>query len=159
MNIILKPGFILQKRHLFPFSHKTHSHHRYRVIIGLGGNVGNVYGRFKIFLNYIKTHPKMTLRQSAPLLKNPPFGFTEQPDFLNTVIIIQTSLSPHELLHFLMKTEKKFGRIRLFKDGPRTLDLDIILFETKTVYNKKLQIPHPCWQTRSSVLVPMMYLQ
>lgn len=131
---------------------------RHHALIGIGGNVGNTPRRFKRLLNYLARYPGINVTAASPLLKNPPFGFTDQPDFYNGVLVIETDMTPMQLLRDLMRIEKRFGRVRSFKNAPRTLDLDIIFFEFKKVYNKTLTIPHPHWHQRESVLIPMLYL-
>lgn len=131
---------------------------RHQALIGIGGNVGNTVRRFKRLLNYFRSYPHIRVTAASPILKNPPFGYTDQEDFYNAVLVIETDLTPMQLLRDLMKIEKRFGRVRSFKNAPRTLDLDIIFFEFKKVYNKTLTIPHPYWHQRESVLIPMLYL-
>ena len=142
----------------YPYTRKRPTSKRYEVTIGVGGNIGNMRQRFQRLLRYFAQHPSVTILATAPCLENPPFGFTDQPPFLNTIIVVKTDLPPFPFLKFLMHTEKKFGRRRSFKNGPRTLDLDIIFFETKVMYNEQLIIPHPHWQSRASVLIPLGYL-
>jgi 2-amino-4-hydroxy-6-hydroxymethyldihydropteridine diphosphokinase len=133
----------------------TPSKHPFSVTIGFGGNIGNMNRRFKKLYNYLLRHPHIDIVQTSPLLQNPPFGYLEQADFINGVMLIQTSLYPTQLLDQLQHIEKIFGRIRTFSNAPRTLDLDIIFFESKKLYNKRLIIPHPDWQNRQSVIAPL----
>ncbi len=153
----LGPGLELRFLPRFPAAFPA-SNRRHRALVGIGGNVGNTERRFKRLLNYLRSYPKIRIVATSPVLKNPPFGFTEQADFYNAVVVIETDLTPLQLLHDLMRIEKRFGRVRSFKNAPRTLDLDIIFFEFKKVYNKILTIPHPYWHQRESVLIPMLYL-
>ncbi|MEF3190923.1 MAG: 2-amino-4-hydroxy-6-hydroxymethyldihydropteridine diphosphokinase [Campylobacterales bacterium] len=132
---------------------------RYRVLIGVGGNVGDVARRFRKLYRYLDQARWLKPEATAPLYHNPPFGYLDQPPFLNTLLLGRTSLSSSALLRRLLWTEKRFGRQRSFKNAPRTLDLDIIFFETKVVYNEKLRIPHPEWRARASVLVPLVALE
>jgi 2-amino-4-hydroxy-6-hydroxymethyldihydropteridine diphosphokinase len=138
----------------FPASIKK-SKKRNIALIGVGCNMGNCIRRFKKLYKFLSAHPKIDILQTSIIYKNPPFGFLDQPDFYNTILVIKTSFSPVELLNFLLYTEKKFGRIRLFKNGPRTLDLDIILFNNLKLNSDKLKIPHPYFKQRDSVLVPL----
>lgn len=132
---------------------------RHRVLIGVGGNVGNCLRRYKRLYHYLTTHPRVNPEATAPLYINPPFGYLKQAPFVNTLILLRTNLSPRALLFALLKIERRFGRRRSFKNAPRTLDLDIIFFETKVMYNEKLRLPHPGWRERPSVLVPLVALQ
>jgi 2-amino-4-hydroxy-6-hydroxymethyldihydropteridine diphosphokinase len=141
----------------FPISQKI-NRNRNRVLIGIGCNIGNCVRRFKKLFQFFKSHPSIEIIQTAPLYKNPPFGYLEQNDFINTLIVIDTNLNPFQLLNFLLYTEKKFGRKRLFKNGPRTLDLDIIMFNNLKINKKKLTVPHPFFKERVSVILPLYLL-
>ena len=133
---------------------------RHKAIIGVGGNLGDVVRRFEHLYYFLKKRSKsVVLRESAPILRNPPFGFLEQPDFYNTVLVLDISMTPRGLLRFLLHTEKRFGRRRTRKDGPRTLDLDILFYDAVKIDSKRLKIPHPEWMNRDSVLIPLMYLK
>jgi len=132
------------------------SNKKNKALIGVGCNLGNCIRRFKKLYLYFLSHPKIDVIQTSIIYKNPPFGYLKQPWFYNTIMVISTNLSPNELLKLLQHTEKKFGRIRSFKNAPRTLDLDIILYNNIKVNTKKLKIPHPFFKTRDSVLVPLV---
>jgi len=93
------------------------------------------------------------------MLKNPPFGYVDQDDFLNSIITVSTSMSPNETLRFLLHTEKRFGRKRSFANAPRTLDLDILFFDDLKIDRPHLKIPHPQWCERESVLIPMSFMR
>lgn len=129
------------------------------VLVGIGSNVGNSQMIFKKLFVYLQKHPKTRIIQTSPIYKNPPFGFLDQNDFHNAAVILKTTMRPSDFMRFLLHTEQIFGRKRAFKNSPRTLDLDIIFFEKLFVYNKKIVIPHPKWQERDSVIVPMIYLE
>ncbi|GAB6044423.1 2-amino-4-hydroxy-6-hydroxymethyldihydropteridine diphosphokinase [Caminibacter profundus] len=132
------------------------SNKKNKALIGVGCNLGNCIRRFKKLYLYFLSHPKIDVIQTSIIYKNPPFGYLKQPWFYNTIMVISTNLSPNELLKLLQHAEKKFGRIRSFKNAPRTLDLDIILYNNIKVNTKKLKIPHPFFKTRDSVLVPLV---
>ncbi|AZV47044.1 2-amino-4-hydroxy-6-hydroxymethyldihydropteridine diphosphokinase [Nautilia sp. PV-1] len=124
-------------------------------LIGIGCNLGNCIRRFKKLYIFLRQHPKIDIVQTSIIYKNPPFGYLNQPDFYNSVMVIKTDFSPCELLRFLLYTEKKFGRKRSFKNAPRTLDLDIILYNNVKINKKRLILPHPYYKKRDSVLVPL----
>jgi len=145
---------VIIKTTFFPYFKKSNK--KNKALIGVGCNIGNCIRRFKKLFCFLKTHPKIDIVQTSIIYKNPPFGYLNQPDFYNTIFVIKTSFSVYELLRFLLYVEKKFGRIRSFKNAPRTLDLDIILFNNLKINNKNLIIPHPCFKKRSSVLVPLI---
>jgi len=129
---------------------------RYSATIGVGGNLGDVKRRFEHLFNYLKKDKQVELLQTSLILKNPPFGYVNQDDFFNSIIVLKTSLNPVAFLTHLMRIEKRFGRKRSFKDAPRTLDLDIIFFDNRVIDLEKLKIPHKEWFKRESVLIPLM---
>ncbi len=132
---------------------------RHRALLGIGGNVGNVPRRFKKLLQTLKNNPRIRVIQSTPILKNPPFGYVEQSDFFNSLLVIDTSLSPKALLYTLLYLEKRFKRKRTFKNAPRTLDIDIIFYDDIVMQSKDLTIPHPHWFERESVLIPLCLME
>jgi len=129
-------------------------------LIGVGGNLGDSKRLFFKLLIKLKKDALVRVIATAPIYKNPPFGYANQPYFYNTLFLIETKLTPMNLLRYLLHIEKHFGRKRLFANAPRTLDLDILLYNKRKI-NKgdKLIIPHPHWQSRNSVLVPLYYLK
>ena len=137
---------------------KLYSSKRYMALIGIGGNLGNVKRCFDRLYQRLLSDRHIDPLKTSPLFKNPDFTGADHPDFLNGVILIATNLPPLRLLDRLGSIERRFGRVRTYKNAPRTLDLDIIFFETKTLYNERLSVPHPAWSKRSSVLVPMQML-
>ncbi|CAI6144283.1 MAG: hypothetical protein SPLUMA1_SPLUMAMAG1_01605 [uncultured Sulfurimonas sp.] len=143
----------------FPWLIKKVCQHRHQAVVGVGGNVGDVQRRFEHLFFEIQRDKRVTLTQTSLILKNPPFGFSEQEDFLNTIIVIKTSMNAKAFLAFLMRLEKKFGRRRSFANAPRTLDLDIIFFDNLVMNTDKLTLPHPAWMERESVLIPLSGLR
>ncbi|WP_181351188.1 2-amino-4-hydroxy-6-hydroxymethyldihydropteridine diphosphokinase [Thalassobacillus sp. CUG 92003] len=91
----------------------------------------------------------------SAVYETPPVGYEDQHDFLNMVINVQTSLSPMELLSHCQAIEQELGRKRVIKWGPRTIDLDILLFQNETVNTDRLTIPHPRMHERAFVMVPL----
>ena len=131
----------------------------YRVLLGIGGNIGDVVRRFEHLFHYLKRSSLLTVIETAPILKNPPFGYLDQGDFYNSLMCIETLLTPKALLRYVLRVEKIFGRKRLFKDGPRTLDIDIIFYENVKMETKELTLPHPSWRERESVLIPLSMMK
>ncbi|MGM8215688.1 2-amino-4-hydroxy-6-hydroxymethyldihydropteridine diphosphokinase [Bacillaceae bacterium W0354] len=84
-----------------------------------------------------------------------PVGYVDQNDFLNQVILVKTELSPFDLLNICQSIEKELGRTRHIRFGPRTIDLDVLLFNNERVHTDKLTIPHPRMHERAFVLVPL----
>jgi len=130
----------------------------YQALLGIGGNVGDVLRRFEHLFWYFKRSTMLHILQTAPIFKNPPFGYTQQNDFYNSVILIETRLSAHALLRYVLRVEKLYGRKRSFQDAPRTLDIDILFYEDIVMQTKALTLPHHGWMHRSSVLVPLSYI-
>jgi 2-amino-4-hydroxy-6-hydroxymethyldihydropteridine diphosphokinase len=158
MKTTISSDLTLYFSHLFPYrSWKTSSKHNY-VVLGVGGNLGNTKRVFQKLFLMLKGDGRFHILSSSPLLKNPPFGFLEQNDFLNGVIMLQTDLSPRELLTTMQRYEKRFKRVRSFKDAPRTLDIDIIFFNTLKLKTKNLIIPHPHYHERQSVTIPLQFV-
>ncbi|NPA11284.1 MAG: 2-amino-4-hydroxy-6-hydroxymethyldihydropteridine diphosphokinase [Epsilonproteobacteria bacterium] len=141
------------KTTFFPYVSKSQKPNK--ALIGVGCNLGNCIRRFKKLFLFFQNHPKIDIIQTSVIYKNPPFGYLNQPWFYNTVMVVGSDYSPNELLNFLLYTEKKFGRKRAFKNSPRTLDLDIILYNNIKKKSTKLNIPHPYYKQRASVLVPL----
>lgn len=139
----------------FPTQSRKRSGFRYRIVLGVGGNVGDVARRFNRLWIYLKRQSLLYPVRSGVVLKNPPFGYFEQDDFINTTIEIATSLEPRALLRQLWRIEKHFGRVRSFPNAPRTLDLDMIFFEDRVVNYPELIVPHPDWSGRPSVRIPL----
>lgn len=128
------------------------------VVIGIGGNIGNTKRTFdKLFLKLLhNSHFKII--QTSPILQNPPFGYLNQNDFYNAIIVLQTELSSSMALHYFLYYEKCFKRKRSFQDAPRTLDIDIIFFKNRKIDTKNLQVPHPKYKNRQSVLIPLQFV-
>ncbi len=140
---------------MFPMKIREEKVSRYSVIFGVGGNVGDVRRRLNHLWIYLSRLSQIQRVQTGVILKNPPFGYTKQADFFNTVIEISTSLQPRALLRLVWRIEKHFGRVRSFPNAPRTLDLDILFFDNRRIHYPELTIPHPHWSSRASVKIPL----
>ncbi len=143
----------------FEYKSQKKSSHRYRATVGIGGNVGNVLRRFNHLFMSLKRDKRVEILETSLILKNPPFGFVDQDDFFNSIIVLQVSMQPTVFLDYLMRLEKKFARQRSFANAPRTLDLDIIFFDNRVIHTSKLQIPHASWSMRESVVIPLSGLK
>jgi 2-amino-4-hydroxy-6-hydroxymethyldihydropteridine diphosphokinase len=154
----LTPELTLYREARFPYSNPRSGRYRYTAVIGIGGNVGDVRRRFaRLFVAFGRRRGIDILR-TAPILRNPPFGYVEQEDFYNSVMELSTSMQPRRFLRYLMDTERRFGRKRTFANAPRTLDLDILFFDGRAIDREDLKVPHPHWHERQSVLIPLAYL-
>ena len=141
----------------FPYNTKIRKGY-HQALLGIGGNIGDVIRRFEHLIWYFKRSKFLHIIETAPLLKNPPFGYTEQSDFYNSVIHIETKLSPRALLRYVLRVEKHYGRKRSFQDAPRTLDIDILFYESVIMETRELTLPHHGWMKRASVLIPLSYM-
>ena len=107
-------------------------------------------------------HTIGTVEQVAPYILSAPEGFTNQADFVNTVVILNTTLAPMELLKTLKALETKLGRTPTFLNGPRVIDLDILLYADQVIFEDDekypLSVPHPRLAEREFVLKPLSYL-
>jgi 2-amino-4-hydroxy-6-hydroxymethyldihydropteridine diphosphokinase len=124
------------------------------VAIALGSNLGDSKAILTSALNIIATTCGISLQKASSWYQTAPVG-PPQPDYINGCALLETSLNPLELLEILLIIEAHFGRIRTEPNGPRTLDLDILLFDDLILESPKLQIPHPRMSERAFVLVPL----
>ncbi len=129
-------------------------HKEYKnVFIGIGSNQGDREGSIYSALEEIRFFGDLV--SISGLYETEPFGSIEQPDFLNAVVQIHTDLVPDALLTHLQDIEQKLGRVRKEKWGPRTLDLDILIFDQLVLKSETLVVPHPGLSERRFVLVPL----
>lgn len=123
--------------------------------IALGSNMGDREKNLKEAVKHIAALPETKVIKSSNIYETEPVGEPKQRPFYNAVVKIETSLDPERLLQKLQETEKAFGRVRKEKWGPRTLDLDILLYEQQIIATDKLTIPHPLMAERAFVLEPL----
>ncbi|NWF53516.1 MAG: 2-amino-4-hydroxy-6-hydroxymethyldihydropteridine diphosphokinase [Syntrophaceae bacterium] len=123
--------------------------------IGIGSNLGNKRGNIHRAVKALGADPGNRRVRCSPLYATEPVGKKDQDWFVNGVISLETSLSPRELLELLLGIEKKMGRVRGEKWGPRTIDLDILFYEDQILKEPDLQVPHPRLQERKFVLLPL----
>lgn len=128
-----------------------------RAFVGLGGNIGDVANTLMEAIWAIEALPQTSVRSQSDLYRSPPWGRTDQDHFINAVVELQTRLAPMILLDCLIGIEEKFGRVRSANErwGPRTLDLDLLLFGEQIIQSPGLCIPHPHLHERGFVLVPL----
>ncbi|HBO34490.1 MAG TPA: 2-amino-4-hydroxy-6-hydroxymethyldihydropteridine diphosphokinase, partial [Anaerolineaceae bacterium] len=109
--------------------------------LGLGTNLGDRKENLRKAIEAIAL--KMDIYQQSSLYETAAWGYTDQPDFLNQVVQVETDLTPLRLLNFLKRTEVELGRVENFRYGPRQIDLDILFFDDLVKNTSRLQIPHP----------------
>jgi len=125
------------------------------IYIALGSNLDDPINQIKEAIANIQNMPKTIIINQSSLYETSPVGFLDQPNFINSVIKIETHFTPHVLLEELQKIEIKARRIRDKKNGPRTLDLDILLIDDLNLDTDTLTIPHPRMHNRPFVLIPL----
>jgi len=123
--------------------------------IAIGANLGKPVQQVMAGVEALAMLPDTRLAAVSSLYRSAPVGYAEQPDFVNAVVKIETALPPRALLDALLGIEQSFGRVREVKNGPRTLDLDIVLYGDAKVDEPGLVIPHPRMHERAFVVVPL----
>lgn len=126
-----------------------------RVYVGLGTNQGNKKLNLKNALVEINCLEDVIIKKKSSIYVTAPWGKTDQDEFLNQVVELETGLDAHTLLHKLQDIEIKMGRQRKEKWGPRIIDLDILLYGDEVIHTEELIVPHPYMGERLFVLVPL----
>jgi len=124
-----------------------------RVYLALGTNIGDRPANLRAALDAFA--PGVTVKAESPVYETQPWGYTDQPAFLNMVVYAETDLSPIELLTHLKVLEQTLGRVPSFRNGPRLIDLDILFYDDLTLDAPPLALPHPRLHERAFVLVPL----
>ncbi|MFC4777244.1 2-amino-4-hydroxy-6-hydroxymethyldihydropteridine diphosphokinase [Paenibacillus sp. GCM10023252] len=136
----------------FPSRNEDVQHEAY---IALGANLGDREATLMRAIEQLQEHAEIIVTRRSGLYETDPVGYTEQPAFMNMVIAIRTSLTPLHLLRLLLGVERQLGRVRDIRWGPRTIDLDLLLYDGVTMEEEELMLPHPRMMERSFVLVPL----
>jgi 2-amino-4-hydroxy-6-hydroxymethyldihydropteridine diphosphokinase len=123
--------------------------------IGIGSNLGDRRYHIDSALRKIRMLIRTRVNKISRIIETPPVGGPAQGPYLNAVLEIETGLSPYQLLQELQKIEADLGRVRLVKDGPRTIDLDILTYGNFCIKEEALCIPHPRILEREFVLRPL----
>lgn len=127
------------------------------VYLGLGANLVDPINQLREAVNALANHTALTLAARSSLYGSKPMGPQDQPDYVNSVIEIHTHLSPLDLLDVTQSIENQFGRVRKEERwGPRTLDIDILLFDTMQLDSERLTVPHYGMKVREFVLYPLL---
>lgn len=127
----------------------------HNVYLGIGSNIGNRKDYLDFAVSKLNEDKSCMVCKVSDYIVTKPYGDVEQEDFLNGAVYIRTIYSPHELLDFLHEIENDAGRTRLIHWGPRTLDLDILLYDNLILEDSDLIIPHPDMENREFVLKPL----
>jgi 2-amino-4-hydroxy-6-hydroxymethyldihydropteridine diphosphokinase len=126
------------------------------IYIGLGSNIEDRAFHLKEAIRLLQLHPEIKICRCSSIYESEPVGFTEQAKFLNMVIQVVTKLSPSELFNHMLEVESILGRVRDIRWGPRTIDLDLLLFGQLRSNASELLLPHPRMSERAFVLIPLL---
>jgi 2-amino-4-hydroxy-6-hydroxymethyldihydropteridine diphosphokinase len=124
--------------------------------IALGSNLGDPASTLRRAIAALAEMPQSRLETASSLYRSAPMGHADQPDFVNAVAQLSTALAPQALLATLLAIEKDFGRERTFRNAPRTLDLDLLLYDAQVLDEPGLCVPHPRMHQRAFVLAPLI---
>ncbi|MDF2837017.1 MAG: 2-amino-4-hydroxy-6-hydroxymethyldihydropteridine pyrophosphokinae [Paenibacillus sp.] len=123
--------------------------------IALGSNMGDREAHLMRAIAELDAQPGIVVTKVSGIYETDPVGYTDQPAFLNMAVAIRTSLGPLELLRTQLRLESLLGRIRQVRWGPRTIDLDLLLYDNVRMDLEELTLPHPRMMERAFVLVPL----
>lgn len=128
---------------------------RHRAYLSIGSNLGDRKMNLAAAVKLLAARPDIWVKQQSPLYETLPYGYVNQPAFLNGCLELETLLTPEELLAVIHEIEQELGRTREIHWGPRTLDMDIIFYDDAVIDRPKLQIPHADMANREFVLKPL----
>jgi 2-amino-4-hydroxy-6-hydroxymethyldihydropteridine diphosphokinase len=123
--------------------------------VALGANLGNPRATVLAAFAALANLPESRVARCSSLYRTAPVGILSQPDFVNAVALLETTLPPEALLDALLDIEARFGRVRRERNGPRTLDLDLLLYDNIELDLPRLTLPHPRLHLRAFVLLPL----
>nr|WP_286314244.1 2-amino-4-hydroxy-6-hydroxymethyldihydropteridine diphosphokinase [Mammaliicoccus lentus] len=123
--------------------------------LGLGSNIGERELQLEQAVTFLNSEEGIKVTQVSPIYETKPVGYTEQPDFLNMCIEISTELEALDLLKVCMMVEQQLHRFRNERWGPRTIDIDILLYDQSVIQSPDLEVPHPRMTERAFVMVPL----
>lgn len=127
--------------------------------LSIGSNMGDREAYLKAAIKKLNHHPNIRVVKQSSIYETDPVGYTDQNMFLNMVVKVVTNLTPFELLSYIQQIENECGRKREIKWGPRTLDLDILLYNYENIETEQLFVPHPRMTERSFVLIPLFEIE
>lgn len=129
-----------------------------KMVLGLGTNLGDRRRNLETALSAIGLLPHTEILKQSQIYETKPYGYSQQDDFLNMAVEIETALSPETVLGAGLGIEAALGRVRLFQNGPRILDIDLLLADGFSAETSLLRVPHPEIRNRSFVLQPLLDL-
>lgn len=125
------------------------------VYLGLGSNIGDREQQLKSAVERLDQVTDIHVQQVSSMYETKPVGYVVQPDFLNVCLHIKTSLSPEVLLQQCLDIEKELHRVRKVRWGPRTIDIDVLLYGDQIIESEQLIVPHPRMTERAFVMIPL----
>jgi 2-amino-4-hydroxy-6-hydroxymethyldihydropteridine diphosphokinase len=128
----------------------------HRAFIALGSNLADPAAQVRRAFEALAGLRESRLVARSSLYRTAPVGYADQPDFINAVALIETRLSAGKLLQALLEIEHGFGRVREFRNAPRILDLDLLLYDDLIHHEHGLTVPHPRMHERGFVLAPLL---
>jgi 2-amino-4-hydroxy-6-hydroxymethyldihydropteridine diphosphokinase len=128
----------------------------HRAFIALGSNLSDPATQVRRAFGALGALPESRLVAHSSLYRTAPVGYADQPDFINAVALIETRLSARDLLQALLDIEHRFGRVREFRNAPRILDLDLLIYDDLIHHEHGLTVPHPRMHERAFVLAPLV---
>lgn len=129
-----------------------------KYIIGVGTNIGDRKENIDRAIESLSLVPKCEVARVSSIYETEPVGYADQQSFYNAVTEVESTLTPNEMLGVCLGIEAGFGRVREIKNGPRILDLDLILAENEKIDSENLTVPHPRFHERRFVLIPLLEL-
>lgn len=126
-----------------------------RAFIGIGANLDDPESGVLRAVDALRRVSGVKILTCSSLYRTAPVGYLDQPEFVNAVVEVETALEPHFLLAQMQEIEKQFGRKRTWRNAPRTLDLDLLLYGDQRIESDALTVPHPRMAERAFVLVPL----
>jgi 2-amino-4-hydroxy-6-hydroxymethyldihydropteridine diphosphokinase len=127
----------------------------HRAALALGGNMGDVASAFVAAFEALEAGGRLRVVARSNVWRTPPWGKTDQPDFLNMCVLVETQLSPRDLLALCLNVETDAGRVRLERWGPRLIDIDVLAYDDVRWDDEALTLPHPRMSERAFVLAPL----
>lgn len=127
-----------------------------KAFISIGSNIGDRLKHLKEAVRALHSHEGISVLSVSSIYETEPVGYSDQADFLNLATGIETELSAHELLAVCQEIERELGRVRDVRWGPRTVDLDILLYNNDLIETEDLVVPHPRMHERAFVLIPLL---
>lgn len=126
-----------------------------RVYLSIGTNIGERAANLQQAVRLLMKQEAVVVKQVSSIYETAAVGFTEQADFLNIAVYVETTLTAGDMLNVCQQIENELGRVREFRWGPRIIDLDVLLYNDETIETERLIVPHPRMYERAFVLVPL----